>query len=142
MWALIVANQDTPVHVAIARSQVELDSELARIKREWQLLHAQDVHLLEAPPALPGQGQDFPAILPLKRVVTWVDSTQRPRYRLTIVRVKTAKKLKSNEAPYKFCPQCGCSWLQHLEGSAQLEPQDWEPCACADCGCLEALHHE
>ena len=134
MWAVIVTNQGYPVQLALVNSQDDLDAAVQRSRFEWRLDHALQVHVMERPASsLTGDVQ-------VKAVTLYVDSVEAPKYSLAVVpRVKVAKS-RSTAKLWQFCPECGCSWLHHLDGPASLGVEDWDPCPCSECGCEKAMN--
>jgi hypothetical protein len=133
VWAVIVTNQGYPVQVTLVASQDELEVTIQRARGEWGLGHERQVHVMENP-TLSGSGN-----VQLKAVTLFADSAESPKYFLSVIpRVKTAKNQGAARA-WQFCPDCGCSWLHHLEGQASLEVEDWDPRPCTECGCEKAV---
>lgn len=132
MWAIIVTNQGTPVQLTLVASRDDLEAQVLAAKERWALLYDKTVNVLNGPRHDVGT--------PLKSVSLVVDDLKNPAYTLTVVpRVTVAQNLKTPK-PWQFCPECGCSWLNHLVGQADLAIEDWEPCACTDCDCKKALN--
>lgn len=137
MWAVIVTNQGTPVQVTLVSHQDDLDAVVRAARKEWRLDHEKRVNVMER--GLDASNASAGSV-PVRLVTLYVDSVENAKYFLTVVpRIKTAK---SKDAPklWQFCPDCGCSWLHHLEGQASLEVEDWDPCPCSECGCKKAVN--
>lgn len=131
MWALIVTNQGVVVDAVLVPAQQLIPEELERIQAAWGVTKQVRVTTLSEPLLT------YPNS-PTKVVAAWVDSVRAPTYYLSVVRAASPASELQPKA-WKFCPSCGCSWLSHLEAAVGLEPVDWEPKTCEECGCQEAL---
>lgn len=138
MWAIIVTNQGVPVQVTLCSSQDELDLEVQKATIAWNVREAQHFNVLKDPPQ--AASHLFTAGVPMRRVLGYVDNLDRPKYFLSVVPKLKVAKTKSTSKSWQFCPDCGCSWLSHLSGPASLEPVDWDPCPCTECGCEKAVN--
>lgn len=130
MWAVIVTNQGYPVQVTLVNDQDALDEAVRSARLDWNLTEEIQTHVLTRPAP----------VASTKSVTMHVDSKKAPKYSLAVIdRLKTAK---SSQEPkrWQFCPECGCSWLHHLEGQASLSVEDWDPRPCSECGCEKAVH--
>lgn len=134
MWAIIVTNQSTPVQLTLVATREDLEAQVQAAKERWSLVHPKTVNILQGPRHTSGPS--------LKTVAITVDDLKKPAYTLTVVpRVTVASSLKVPRL-WRYCPECGDSWLSHLSGQADLPIEDWEPCPCELCGCRKALTHE
>lgn len=128
MWAVIVTNQGYPVQVTLVDSQDELDEAVRTARSEWHLTEETQAYVLTK----------LTSTTP-KSVSMHVDNKKSPKYSLAVVdRLKSSKSSKEPKR-WQFCPECGCSWLHHLEGQAALDVEDWDPVKCSECGCEKAL---
>lgn len=140
MWAVVVTNQGTPVELVLVNSQDELDAAVTQIRREWQLTAERNLQVLEHPSVSFVNTAAIPASVAIKKVTVFTDSRDTPRYFLTVVSgVKSPAQSKVAKY-WQYCPDCGCSWLSHLHGPASLGVEDWDSCACTECGCEKALN--
>lgn len=133
MWAVIVTNQGCPIQVTLVNSETDLEDVVRTARTAWNLTEEVKVHVL----AKPASGAPSTAVT--KPVSLIVDSKKSPKYSLAIIaNLKTAKSSKGHKR-WQFCPECGCSWLHHLEGQASLDVEDWDPRPCTECGCEKAV---
>ena len=133
MWAVIVTNQGYPVQVTLVNSQDELEETVKGARLSWGLTEEVQTQVL-------ARSTVGTASANTKPVAMFVDSKKAPKYALSIIpNLRTAKPAKGYKR-WQFCPECGCSWLHHLEGQANLDVEDWDPRPCSECGCEKAVH--
>ena len=139
----IVSNQGIPVEVVICpnrRKQKIID----RLRMDWGLGEEVELMVLDRAAVCSwGPGQNLiavPASVVFKKVKAYADKKNKPVYLLSVIQAEVGhQKEASTPAEWKFCPDCGCSWLLHLHADPSLEPEDWTPTTCTNCGCKKAV---
>ena len=133
MWLVLVTNQGYPVQFSPESDRESARKVFNRFQVEWGTKFLKRVAVLESLGFVGRYSSIDQATL--KEEDTWVDNLNVPRYVLSMhsgFDISTA-------TTWKFCPDCGCSWLNHLITQTDLEPRDWTPCPCTDCGCKKAM---
>ena len=136
----IVTNQGVPIHSVLVPSKRVEQAIVDKLRYCWRLDAQKEFQVL-ARPIVSLSAYSSDTSVEVKRVLSYVDDVKNTKYMLTLVSVEVPEEL-SIQVPasdWKFCPDCGCSWLSHLEGQASLEPSDWCPRACSECGCKKAI---
>lgn len=134
MWAVIITNQGYPVQLTLVDSKDQLEDTVKTAVSEWNVTEELQTQVISKPVF---GGAPSPAIT--KSVTLRVDRKKRPNYTLSIIaNLKTARRPRAQKR-WQFCPECGCSWLSHLEGQASLDVEDWDPRPCTECGCDKAV---
>jgi len=134
MWLVVVTNQGVPVQATLVANQDDVDSTMDKARQEWGLEHSCIVNVPTSP-ILAARNQ---ASVSLTQMTAHTDAKKDPKYLGSVSRVSPVEAA-GQERHWNFCPDCGCSWLAHVNGQANLTPEDWEPQPCTECGCKKAL---
>ena len=135
----IVTNQGVPVHSVVIPSKGVQKRIVLELRAQWGLSEEVQFRVLTAPIAYKAWTSAPEGVL-LKEVVAWASSKKDPKYLLTVVSAEIPDTINIEQPKeWKFCPDCGCSWLTHLAGQASLEVEDWTPQPCSECGCRKAV---
>ena len=137
MWLITVTNQGYPVQAVLEREFESAQRTLRRLCAEWGAKNRIKLQVMESLPYVP-ISMSFASSAKINEVEAWVDRVSAPRYMVSVQTVTNAGDGKN----WQFCPDCGCSWLNHLVAQSDLEPDDWTPCSCTECGCKKAIKNE
>ena len=140
MWAVIVTNQGVPLEIVLVQKKEDLVSVENRVRSEWGCTYRAEFNVLARPLFhQTSNGMSASASTPVTKISGWADSEKNPRYITSSHRVDASNPKLVGATTWKFCPECGCPWIHHLSGQSNLEPEDWEPCPCTECGCEKAI---
>ena len=132
-----ITNQGVPVHMEVLPPNSNVEQHVQRVAGEWNLRFAKVVTVLNRG-SMAGMMSGH---VDVKQITTIVDAEKHPKYTLSVatLELQTQRVAAPEAEAWRFCPDCGCSWLAHLCSQAALEPEDWAPQPCSECGCKKAV---
>jgi hypothetical protein len=136
----IVTNQGVPVHTVVVPGKKFQDKIVNELRQQWGLHERLEIPVLATPILYKARTLHSESVN-VKNVAAFTDNKKHPRYYLIVTSAEFPDTSGINPSTeWKFCPDCGDPWLSHLEGQASLEPDEWDPCPCSECGCMKAVN--